>query len=247
VTPGQWEVWLADRLGRRVDVTYGRARTAPVQIIDDARTLRVRLHRFFVGAPPDVREALAAWLRAGRRARRACRRLDAWIDAQLAGLPARAPRRLRLRPQGDHHDLAELAVLLLAREFVRDFEGRYPPDVTWGRRRRSRARHSLQLGSYVPARNLVRVHPVLDRPVVPRWFVSHVLFHEILHAALPQDAHGPAFRERERAHPDYERAARWQRAHIGRLIRVARRARPAAEIVPPVTLERPVRRPIMKP
>jgi hypothetical protein len=224
VTPEQWEVWLADRLGRRVRVAYGRARTAPVQVVDDARTLRVRLHRFFGAAPPEVRTDLAAWLRAGRRARAACRRLDAWIDARLAGLPARVPPRLRLRPRGDHHDLGELAALVLARDFVRDFEGRRPPDVTWGRRGRSRARHSLQLGSYAPGRNLVRIHSVLDRPTVPRWFLGYVLFHEHLHAALPQDAHGPAFRARERAHPDYERAARWQRAHIGRLIRAARRA-----------------------
>ena len=225
MTPAQWEVWLADRLGRRVEVAYGRARTVPVQVIDDSRTLRVRLHRFFAAAPPDVCEALAAWLRAGRRARRACRRLDAWIDAQLRGLPARAPRRQRLRPQGDHHDLADLAAFLLARDFAGDFEGRRHPEVTWGRRGRSQARHSLLLGSYVPARNLVRVHSVLDRPQVPRWFVSYVLFHEILHAALPGSDHGPAFRARERAYPDYERAAGWQRAHIARLIRVARRTR----------------------
>jgi hypothetical protein len=206
-----------------VTVAYGRARTAPVQVVDDTRTVRVRLHRFFAESPPEVRDALAAWLRAGRRARRACRQLDAWIDMRLAALPAPPPRRARLRPRGDHHDLAALAAPLLEREFVLDFEDRRRPGVTWGRRARSRARHTLQLGSYVPAGHVVRVHPVLDRPSVPDWFVGYVLFHEILHAALPGDDHGPVFREREREHPDYRRAARWQRTHIRRLIREARR------------------------
>jgi hypothetical protein len=223
VTPRQWEAWLADRLGRRVDVAYGRARTAPVQVVDDRRTLRVRLHRFFADAPPEVRDALGAWLSAGRRARRACRRLDAWIDARLAALPPPPARRARLRPRGDHHNLDTLAAPLLATEFVLDFEERGHPGLTWGRRGRSRARRSLHLGSYAPSGHVVRVHPVLDRPSVPAWFVRYVLFHEILHAALPGTDHGPAFRVRERAYPDYDRAARWQRAHIRGLIREARR------------------------
>ncbi|MHC4974781.1 MAG: hypothetical protein ACYTG3_20890 [Planctomycetota bacterium] len=223
MTPRQWEAWLADRLGRRVEVAYGRARTVPVQVVDDHRTLRVRLHRFFAEAPPEVRDALGAWLRAGRRARRACGRLDAWIDARLEALPPPPPRRARLRQRGEHHDLAGLAAPLFDAEFILDFEERGRPGVTWGRRGRSRARRSLHLGSYAPAGHVVRVHPVLDRPSVPAWFVRYVLFHEILHAALPGADHGPAFRARERAYPDYGRAAAWQRVHIGGLIREARR------------------------
>jgi len=226
VTPRQWEAWLADRLGRRVDVAYGRARTAPVQVVDDRRTLRVRLHRFFADAPPEVRDALGAWLRAGRRARRACRLLDAWIDARLEALPPPPPRGTKLQTRGDHHDLAGLAASLFDTDFVLDFEERGRPGVTWGRRGRSRARRSLHLGSYVRAGHIVRIHPVLDRPSVPAWFVRYVLFHEILHAALPGAEHGPPFRARERMYPDYARATRWQRAHISGLIREARRGGP---------------------
>ncbi len=223
MTPREWETWLGHRLGRRVDVAYGRARTAPVQVVDDRRTLRVRLHRFFAEAPTEVRDALGAWLHAGRRARRACRRLDAWIDDRLAALPPAPSRRARLRPRGAHHDLAALAAPLFDAEFVLDFADRGRPGVTWGRRGRSRARRSLHLGSYAPAGHVVRVHPVLDRPSVPAWFVRYMLFHEILHAALPGTDHGPAFRARERAYPDYARATAWQRVHIGGLIREARR------------------------
>ena len=224
----QWEAFLGDRLGRRVGVVYGRARTAPVQVVHDRRTLRVRLHRFFAAAPPEVREALASWLRVGGRARRACRLLDGWIDAQLAALPPAAPRRVTLRPHGEHHDLVPLADSLLGREFVLEFEDRPPPKITWGRRARSRARGSLLLGSFDPAAGLVRIHPVLDRPAVPAWFVRYILFHEILHAALPgcRLNHGPDFRARERSYPDYERALRWQRAHVSGLISAARRAKP---------------------
>ena len=128
-----------------------------------------------------------------------------------------------------------MAASLLAREFVLDFAERPAPGVTWGRRVKSRARRSLQLGSYDPQTHVARVHPVLDQPGVPAWFVRYVLFHEILHAALPARTacdgraihHGPAFRAREREYEDYARALRWQRRHLGKLIRSARNGVPA--------------------
>ena len=69
---------------------------------------------------------------------------------------------------------------------------------------------------------------------VPRWFVRFVLFHELLHAALGAERdsagrrlhHGPRFRAIERAHPDHERALRWERRHLGALLRSARGGRP---------------------
>jgi hypothetical protein len=219
-----WEALLAARLDRRVAVTYGRARTAPVQATYGPRTLRLRLHELFRAAPADVAEDLAAWLRAGRRARRACARLDAWIDARLGELPPKPRRRARLAPRGAHHDLEWLAAPLFRHDFRDDFADRPAPGVSWGRRVRSRARRSLMLGSYSPSAHVARVHPVLDDPSVPDWFVRYILFHEILHAALgAEEHHGPRFRAREREYPDYAHATRWQRRHIGRLIRAARK------------------------
>ena len=106
---------------------------------------------------------------------------------------------------------------------------RHPrPEWTWGRRAKSRARRSLQLGCYVKELHLVRIHTVLDQAAVPAWFVRFVLFHEILHAALPgeKQPHGRAFRERERAHPDYPAAVDWQKKNLEALIRSARRGEP---------------------
>jgi len=236
----EWEDLLASRLERPVRVEFGRARTTPVLARPTGtRELRVRLHRFFADAPAQVREDLAAWLRAGRRARRACARLDSWIDARLAELPEARPRRVRVQPRGECHDLERLSDGLHAREFAGEFEDREPPGVTWGRRARSRARSSLQLGTYRPSQHLVTMHPVLDQAAVPESYVRFVLFHEILHAVVPAESdargharvHTAAFRRRERAYAGYEAARRWERAHIADLIRSARSGRPLR--VPP--------------
>ena len=224
MTPTDWESLLAARLEQPVRVRYGRSRTQPVHAAYQPDGVRVRLHAFFGGAPPDVADALAQWLKVGRRARRACQRLDGWIDAQLETLPAAQPRPIPLDPHGRHHDLAALEAPLLACEFQLDFiAARPPPGVTWGRRGRSQARCSLMLGSYTPEQHVVRLHPVLDQRSVPEWFVRFVLFHEILHAALPDDGHGPNFTAREREYPEYDRAVAWQHKHLSRLIRAARR------------------------
>ena len=238
-----WAAELSAALGYAVRVDFTRARSAPVQLRHPKRNdlrqdpaLRggwiVRLHRMFAEAPPEVRADLASWIRVGRRARRACRELDAWMDMRLRELPPRPRRRVTLDTEGAVHDLLALRDSLLGAEFSPDFgDDSPPPDITWGRRGPSKTRGRLQLGSYVPHRHLVRVHPVLDQRAVPEWLVRYVLFHELLHAALPREVdaagrvrhHGPEFRRRESAYPDYQRALAWEAAHLGKLLRSARR------------------------
>ena len=65
----------------------------------------MRLHRFFEAAPREVQEALASWMRSGRRARRACELLDRWIQAEVDRLPADRPRQQSIVGRGHCHDL----------------------------------------------------------------------------------------------------------------------------------------------
>ena len=194
----------------------------------------------FAEAPAEVREALAAWLASGRRARRACAVLDAWIAELGERLAEEPPAVPRLSPRGRVHDLVALRDELLASELA---DGSLPPErvphVTWGRRSASRARHTLQLGSYEAARSLVRLHPVLDQEAVPRSFVRYVLFHELLHAALDRVPgarlhHPPAFRRREERYAGFEAAKAWEEENIARLIRSARTGRPLRAPLAPV-------------
>ncbi len=232
-----WSEFLTQRFGTTVRVTYGRSRSAPVQ----ARAFHprpgetgwdLRLHGKFSEAPATVREALAKWIRVGRRARRAGPILDDWIHEAIASLPAR-PRRLTLETTGNAHDLRALADALFEGEFAADFApaaGLVRPRFSWGRRARSRSRRSLRLGSFEPENRVVRVHPVLDQEAVPEWFVGFVLKHEILHAVIDTYRngagqwvhHGWEFRERESSWPEYQAALRWERRNLPRLIRSAR-------------------------
>lgn len=247
----EWEAELSASLGYPVRVELTRSRSYPIQLrhpkpaeLRERPELRrgwvVRLHRVFADAPTEIRADLASWIRVGRRARRAGRDLGAWTERAIADQPAAPRRRVTLQPVGDVHDLARLSHGLLGAEFTGEFGDERPtPEVTWGRRGKSRARGRLQLGSFQPEGNLVRIHPVLDQRAVPAWLVRYVLFHEHLHAALPSETdpatgrtshHGRRFRERERAYSDYARALLWERQHLGRLLRSARAGKPLGRL-----------------
>jgi hypothetical protein len=189
----------------------------------------------FRGAPQEVREAVADLLRSGRRAKRSCATLDAWIAANL---PRHPPPRVpdeSLVQRGRHHDLSAIAAGILANELRSEFgPAKNCPRFTWGSARGRPPRRALRLGSYDADLDVVRIHPALDQKAVPEWFVRYVLFHELLHAVYPpvrgSDGrwirHGRSFQERERDYAGLERALAWERRNIDALIKSARTKKP---------------------
>lgn len=99
--------------------------------------------------------------------------------------------------------------------------------IVWGRRRRQRPKTYLVFASIQEQDRIIRVHPLLDAPFVPHWFMEYVLYHEMLHAVVPDEfdasgrrrVHTERFRERERAFPLYRRAVKWEMENLGRFLR----------------------------
>jgi hypothetical protein len=138
---------------------------------------------------------------------------QAWdeLQARIPGAPPAAER-----PRGRVHDLGPL--LATARIGLPELgEVR----ITWGRFGRAPER-TLRLGSCSPSvPPLVRIHPVLDHETVPAWFVSFVVFHELLHVVHPprivggrRILHPPELLAAERAHPDHARAVALERQSV---------------------------------
>jgi hypothetical protein len=219
-------------LERKLELTL----SAPVQLaVTDNRqrmitqtrergTLRVRIHMMFLDAPERVQDALVDYVAFGDKD--ASQVVGAFIEENSHRIRASREVRGPLRIRGKVHDLREI--------FDRVNEAYFGGAlnevlITWGRRSPSRkkaSRRTVKLGSYSAQERLVRIHPVLDRAWVPRYFVSYVVYHELVHHVVPPirvnghlQLHPPEFLRRERNFRYYDRAIAWEEAHITRLLR----------------------------
>ncbi len=203
--------------------------------------LHARVHHMFLDAPARVIDALVRYVTSGDR--EASSLVGRYIEANGTRLARRRPRAIPLSAKGEHHDLLAIFNALNKRYFG----GACHALITWGRktkRTHREPRTSIKLGSYAHLERLIRIHPVLDKPWVPRYFVAFVVYHEMLHHMIPSARgsvrastsklssaqaagrdlgrrvlHPPEFLERERAFRDAERACEWERRHIRRLLR----------------------------
>ena len=217
---------LAERIGRLL------REPVDVHLTDNAWTMvsfkrlqgrvRFRLHHMFSAANDDVVRALAGFT--GRNRRTHGRAIDDYIrdNRDLIRVVPERPQQ-NVTERGRVHDLGEIFARLNAEHFHGSLEAR----IGWGRRGPGGRRRSIKMGVYLHDHKLIRIHPALDDARVPRHFVELVVFHEMLHQAIPpvvtedgrRVVHGPQFRERERRFPGYERARAWERQNLNLLLR----------------------------
>jgi hypothetical protein len=108
-------------------------------------------------------------------------------------------------PQGEHFDLTAMFDDLNARFFRGELER---PRIGWSTRGWRR-----QFGCYDPGPNQILLNRRMDRPLVPRYAVEYVLYHEMLHVKHPTRrsgcslvSHSKEFRAEEKLFPDFDRA-----------------------------------------
>ena len=210
------EVWLTGRLDVPVGVRFTRNRSTMFSSRLRGGTLRVRLHEMFMEAPEVVWDALFAYLKWDDPS--AGQVLDRFIEAASSQL---SPGLVALQPLGRVHRLDDI-LNELNEQF---FHGACAARITWGQGSARRRRCSSQLGSYVAADKLIRVHPCLDQSFVPRDYVGWVVFHEMLHELFGVEQRGkrrcihpPEFQAVEQTYPNYLQWRTWEKAHLPRLL-----------------------------
>lgn len=208
--------WLGDRLGKPVEISLTRNRSTMLSWRERRGRLCVRMHRAFLAATEEAREALVRFLGDGDR--RAGRVLDRFLAAQTQEVELDRPP---VVSAGRFHDLGQIFDEL-NREF---FHGACAARITWGHAGNQRYRRTIQLGCFVARDGLIRVHPSLDQAFVPRRYVAWVVFHEMLHEVLGvakrggrRSMHPPEFGALEETFPDFRECKAWERQHLHRLL-----------------------------
>ena len=133
-------------------------------------------------------------------------------------------RQLGLEPDGRYFDLRALFDKINSRHFgkrLRCYK------VVWGKKRRERPREYFVFGTIQEQDRVIRINPWLDQRFVPTWFLEYVLYHEMLHAIVPDKmrnsgrrcVHTDEFNRREREFRFYKRARRWEEENLARFLR----------------------------
>ena len=171
--------------------------------------LAVKVHEGFVGAPPDVLDALARVLLSS--AQDADRdKVEGYAAGEdfVEGVTALEMTTAGVdnRTQGRCFDLE--AVFARVNRTYFDGELDRPRLLTWNARITR-----VKMGHYDFLRDAVMLSVTLDAPDVPDYVVDYVMYHELLHKKLGRQvvngrhyAHTPAFREAERAFSHYGEA-----------------------------------------
>ena len=126
-------------------------------------------------------------------------------------------RILRVYPLGTTYNLQEI-MHAINQEY---FEGKLSLPITWWGNPLRVARTKRTLGSYHFATGLIRIHRMLDHPHFPSYFISYIVYHEMLHHLLPplkrkvrgRRSHHAQFCAKEREFRDFARAREWEKQH----------------------------------
>ena len=121
----------------------------------------------------------------------------------------------------------------LASDVHRTYFSHFPPlPVRWGQQITRKRRRSIRLGSYNHHTTEIRIHPLLNSPHIPAFFVQSVIHHEYLHHVLGAD-HNRRFHNAERKFRYYREAQEWIRRNLFLLLGRRRSELQRQPVAPP--------------
>lgn len=134
--------------------------------------------------------------------------------------PLTASKTTRSAPlsPSNHYDLSAIYQRLNADYFA----DRVQAEIIWfGDASRSVSTRRL-LGAYHLKKKVIKIHRLLDHPDFPPYFISFVVYHEMLHSLFPplqerngkRKIHHAAFKEQERRFSEYALAKEWEKQNF---------------------------------
>ena len=112
----------------------------------------------------------------------------------------------------------------LAGDIHRSYFSKIPPLVVrWGQQITRKRRRSIRLGSYNHHTSEIRIHPLLNSPAIPVFFIQSIIHHEYLHHVLGAN-HNSRFHRAERQFAYHREAKEWIRRNLFLLLGIKRRA-----------------------
>jgi hypothetical protein len=216
----EFKLKLKQHLKSDVELVINENRSTMLNVIRRRKEFpKLSMHKMFLKAPDEVISAIGRYIKGMRKENREENlRIRTFIQSNLEKLNySKTLDTSKFVTQGKVYDLKKIYDEINAFYFNNELK----LAITWygatGRRNRSR----IIFGQYFDHLHLVKIHRILDDLFFPPFFVSYVVYHEMLHHVVPGkiDAkgifrtHGSEFKKRERLFAEYERAVSWEKRH----------------------------------
>jgi hypothetical protein len=214
-----------------------------VKFLPFSKQRQLFVPRCFDSAPEEIKNRLIDWAllpcRPGGQKKSIVRKqrllLEKQIRDHMESLP-NAPRRAsRFNPAafagnsaGKIFDLREVFAAVNAAYYNVSLTAH----IRWGKPRSKMSYHMTKTDAAGNKVNLITIAGVYDHPEVPRFAIEAIMYHEMLHIAIPPHKnngrnviHGKEFKEREKIFRQYAQWRKWEREKLPALARRPVRAR----------------------
>lgn len=205
---------LEHQIGRKLHLKINDNRSTMLSVKWEPKYTKVSLHWMFLKAPQNIMQALACYLK--REHRTLPPSIKAYIEYQLQQLDySHQLNPDLLQTEGRVYDLQGMYDKLNHQYFDSSLD----LHITWfGERRRSPYKR-VTFGLYHDPLRLIKINRLLDNDHFPPYFVSYVIYHEMLHYVCPsyvdekglKQIHNREFKEREREFRYFREAQQWIR------------------------------------
>lgn len=220
--PHTFQKELESLLGIKLRLKINDNRSTMLSVKWEPESPKVSLHRMFLEAPHNIMKDLACYI--GEKGAIMAPRMKAYIDDNLKLLDYSYQLDLqKLHTRGNIHDLKEIFDNVNKEYFGKKLN----LAITWFGQPRVISGSKVTFGLYSDPLKLIKIHRLLDHKRFPEYFVSFVVYHEMLHYCCPSHVdrkgtrhiHSKEFKMREKEFHDYDRAQEFlknnQRAIFG--------------------------------
>ncbi len=206
--------------GKKMDICFNDNKQTIIRVINVAKeSALISLHEMFMEANPLVLQSLVYYIFSrGIHQKKAKQTLKAFIEEQFQTMDLSSHiTDDKMMTLGDAYDLSEIYYGVNHSYFSGDLDLK----ITWFGRKIARRKHSITCGLFDHPHRLIKVHRQLDQPIIPKYYVEFIVYHEMLHFVIPpfrntkgmMCVHGHEFKEREKCFKYYQEVKHWEKTN----------------------------------
>lgn len=211
-SPLSFQQQLEHDAGVKLNLKINDNRSTMLSVKWEPDCTKVSVHRMFLQAPQNVMQALACYLKGDNK--KLAPSIKAYIEDNMQKLDYSHQLDLSLlQTKGQVYDLKEIYHSVNQEYFDKQLE----LYITWFGNDKQTRRRKVTFGLFHDPLKLIKINRLLDNPRFPDYFISYVVFHEMLHHVCPsyvdekgfKQIHNKEFKQREKQFKYFDKALQW--------------------------------------